>query len=719
MSLSPLTVVKETEVPDYINAIIKFGQLLRFGRSFSGHERNCVYLNTGKQKFANVSHVTGLALDDDGRSICAVDWDHDGDLDFWLANRTAPRLRLMRNELKGSRHLAFLLEGKTCNRNAIGARVSVQLHDDNERRLMRTVRAGSSFLSQSSRWLHFGVGQADRVAKVTVQWPDGSVDVLTDLQTGVNYHLVQGQAATTWSRPQPATALKPSAPVLPKATDSAHVFLASRMPMIHIPINSFDGRTILVGGPSLQPTLINLWASWCSPCVAELKEFSAKQQALEASGLRIIAASVDGIDPNHDTTASDARQMVDKLGITFETGMIDKDTAERLEFYQSWQFIRNVPMPVPTSFLIDRHGQLAAVYRGPLEIDQLIKDVKVLDTREIELRTLAAPLPGQWLVHPLQIDVSAKILTLQERGLVADAVNMFMDYTRLVVKGTGRPPDSEGYGQVLNNMGILMRDAGQTAQAEKLFRQSIKLLPDEVQPHSHLADLLQQAKRLPETLPLLTKLAQLEPAQSKWELAIAMIYEKIGQPQQAVAHHQSALKIEPGLAASHNFLGTYHGSIGDHKLALQQFRLAVAHGPDVHIHQYNLGSALVITNQFVDAAKHLEKSLKLKPQSPRAVYQLARLIATHQDKDLPPASRAVELAEELVKKVTPRQAMPYDVLGMAYARDGQFEKAIQAANQAHQLASSAGQTRLAGEITQRIQSYRANKPYLEKPLPAK
>jgi len=504
VSLSPLTVVKEAEGADYINALIKFDQLLRSGRSYSGHERNCVYLNTGKQKFANVSHVTGMALADDGRSICAVDWDHDGDLDFWLANRTAPRLRLMRNETNGARHLAFLLEGKTCNRNAIGARVSVQLSDDNKRRLMRTVHAGSSFLSQSSRWLHFGVGQTERAAKVTVQWPDGSVDELTDLQTGVNYHLVQGQAPVAWSRPQPAIAIKPSAPVLPKATDSARVFLGGRMPMIHIPITNFDGQTIIVGKPSMQPTLINIWASWCLPCANELKEFSAKQQAIEITGLRIIAASVDGIDPSHETTAADAQQMIHKLGVTFEAGMIDKDTAQRLEFFQNWQFVRNVPMPVPTSFLIDRQGQLAAIYRGPLEVDQLIKDVQALDTPEIELRTVAAPLHGQWLVHPLQIDISDKILKLQKRGLVADAVNMFMDFTRLTINKTGRPPNSESYGRVLNNMGVLMSGADQMAQAEQFFRQSIKLLPDEVLPYRHLADLLLQAGRLPETLPLLT-----------------------------------------------------------------------------------------------------------------------------------------------------------------------------------------------------------------------
>ena len=78
-------------------------QMLNTGRSFSGRERHCVFLNTGDDegeiaRFANVSAVTGLDLPDDGRAVAVVDWDHDGDLDLWISNRNAPRLRLLRTD---------------------------------------------------------------------------------------------------------------------------------------------------------------------------------------------------------------------------------------------------------------------------------------------------------------------------------------------------------------------------------------------------------------------------------------------------------------------------------------------------------------------------------------------------------------------------------------------------------------------------------------------
>ena len=84
--------------------------LLRSGRSLSGHERNCCFLNTGGKWFANVSSATGLDYIDDGRVLALADWDHDGDVDFWIANRSGPQVRYLRNNLSSSANfVAFWL----------------------------------------------------------------------------------------------------------------------------------------------------------------------------------------------------------------------------------------------------------------------------------------------------------------------------------------------------------------------------------------------------------------------------------------------------------------------------------------------------------------------------------------------------------------------------------------------------------------------------------
>ena len=83
-----------------------------------------------------------------------------------------PRLQLLRNVYPGGgAFLAVELRGNgtTSNRDAIGARVNVDLGD---RVVARTLYAGDGFLAQSSKWIHFGLGSAD-TAEVRVQWPDG------------------------------------------------------------------------------------------------------------------------------------------------------------------------------------------------------------------------------------------------------------------------------------------------------------------------------------------------------------------------------------------------------------------------------------------------------------------------------------------------------------------------------------------------------------------
>ena len=152
----------DSEVDEYVASWHATMQLLREGKSFSGRERNCAFLNQGNHKFTTVSAVSGLDFADDGRAIASVDWDHDGDLDLWIQNRTGPRLRFMKNQSRESQpgtdassSVSVLLPGVTCNRDAIGARVEIVSQQSATAPLVQTLRAGDEYLSQSSKGLHF------------------------------------------------------------------------------------------------------------------------------------------------------------------------------------------------------------------------------------------------------------------------------------------------------------------------------------------------------------------------------------------------------------------------------------------------------------------------------------------------------------------------------------------------------------------------------------
>ena len=199
MSRSPRARESRDSFSEYRLAWQAAATLIRSGHSFSGRERNCVFLNCRNDSFANISAVSGLDFKDDGRAIAVTDWDLDGDLDVWLHNRTGPRLRFMRNQtIQGERtaHANFVaigLEGTSSNRDAIGARVELFVEDPQPPKLVQTLAAGDGFLSQSSKWLHFGLGPDRRTMTALVRWPGGDTE---------NSRQLRREIDIGWSREQ-------------------------------------------------------------------------------------------------------------------------------------------------------------------------------------------------------------------------------------------------------------------------------------------------------------------------------------------------------------------------------------------------------------------------------------------------------------------------------------------------------------------------------------
>ena len=109
-----------------------------------------------------------------GRGLAAADYDNDGDVDV-AVNSIGGKLILLENRGARGHWLEVAFE-----QFAPGTVVSVVLPDG--RRLVREVRAGSSYLSSEDPRVHFGLGDAARVATLEVRYPDGAVVRRRDLR---------------------------------------------------------------------------------------------------------------------------------------------------------------------------------------------------------------------------------------------------------------------------------------------------------------------------------------------------------------------------------------------------------------------------------------------------------------------------------------------------------------------------------------------------------
>ncbi len=112
-----------------------------------------------------------------GRGAAFADIDADGDLDVVLTQTGGPPLLLRNEQALGHHWLRVRPVGRRTNRDAIGAWVEVESGGRVQRRQVMPTR---SYLSQVELPVTFGLGPATRVDRLTVFWPDGTAQELSD-----------------------------------------------------------------------------------------------------------------------------------------------------------------------------------------------------------------------------------------------------------------------------------------------------------------------------------------------------------------------------------------------------------------------------------------------------------------------------------------------------------------------------------------------------------
>jgi hypothetical protein len=125
-----------------------------------------------------------------GRGASGADIDGDGDLDLLLTQSGRAPFLLRNEQALGNHWLRLRLTGSGKNREALGARVEVEAGGTKQTQEIVPFR---SYLSQLELPLTFGLGASTRAERVTIHWPDGATQILTDLAADRLHAIEQAQ----------------------------------------------------------------------------------------------------------------------------------------------------------------------------------------------------------------------------------------------------------------------------------------------------------------------------------------------------------------------------------------------------------------------------------------------------------------------------------------------------------------------------------------------
>jgi len=176
------------EVDDWI---LRMKPLIQGGFSLGGFQRDVLFINLGTKRYFEISGISGIDSDTDGRSAIYADFDNDGDLDVFLTTIQGKSNLLFRNNVgQNSSWVRVSLKGTNSGHDAFGTIVRVKYSNGVQTKVKL---GGEGYLSQHDPRLLFGIGADLRVDEIEVIWPSGLKQRFENISAGTHMRITEGQ----------------------------------------------------------------------------------------------------------------------------------------------------------------------------------------------------------------------------------------------------------------------------------------------------------------------------------------------------------------------------------------------------------------------------------------------------------------------------------------------------------------------------------------------
>ena len=676
-------------------------ELVRSDSTWSGFERNVFYVNNREGTFSDVSGIVGLDFIEDSRTFALADFDQDGRVEVLLKNRSAPQVRLLKNiqpELPPA--IAFRLQGKKSNRDAIGASVTVET---DEHRQTLFVQAGSGFLAQHSKELFFGLGDQKNPVRATIHWPSGLAQTLSDLPLN---HRVFVEEGFSPSRVEPFRSVAPNTyetmgararhssagagatgrPItteILERPDTAETWLLVPVAAPDFSAADLSGKLQTLSQLRGKPVLLYFLTAASPRCRQDLFAFQQTHARWTSTGLQLLAIvagesessargaaatgmSAEGTGANSSVTVSDGAATTGAAGMLSHSCLFQCWRATR----NCWAFTnccfalfstrvnsrhthRSPPPPSCSTSRARRKG----VHQGAVitQKDSLVRDSTNIPRTTAERMAKALPFAGVSDNYEFGRNYLAYGSLFFERGYPAPAEEFF----KLALNDDSESAEPH-YG-----LGSVYLQQGKSAEARKSFVRATELRANypgtRAKAWNNLGILAAREGRTDDAIANFQKGLAADPDYSVAIDNLGNAYRQAKQWENAKSAFRRALELDARDAEANYGLGMVFAQLDDAQHAYEFLQKAIAARPDYPEALNNLGIVYLRTDRKDEAEKSFRESMRVSPEFDQSYLNLARLYAIEGD---PQKARAVLL--ELLKK-HPRHPLAEQMLAQTSA----------------------------------------------------
>jgi tetratricopeptide (TPR) repeat protein len=621
-------------------------ELIRADRTWSGYERNVLYLNNGDGTFANVSGAVGMDFIEDSRTFALADFDHDGRMEMVLKNRTAPQLRYLKNiaaQLPPA--MVFRLKGGKSNRDAIGASVTIETSAGSQTRF---VQAGSGFLAQHSKELFFGLGAASGSIRATIRWPSGLEQQFHDLPSNQRMWIEEG-SQNVRSEPFAAQTMRK------EANSSTAELQLEKLPeqvetWLLVPVATNDRPQCGFTLASLQgkPRLVCFGSGDHPHWSVQLEQLEKLYERSPERELQLVVFDVS--ETNDPVTCLPGRGA---SSTAFPVISAPNDTVAVYNLLYGRLFDRHRDMPLPTAFLIDDQGRVVKIYQGTLVADQVAEDLRRIPKTATERLARGLPFPGVTDTYEVGRNYLSFGAAFYDRGYMEQAEAYFQlaqkedptsaeafyglgsvyvelkknsearEYLQRALHARADYPGT--LPNAWNDLGILAAREGKTTEAIGLFQKALQANPDHAVALQNLGIAYRQQKDWGHAEAALTQAVALRPDDPEANYNLGMVYAQRNDTAKAYEYLQKALTARPAYPEALNNLGILYLRTNRAEQAKQSFRDSIRLAPDYDQSYLNLARVYAIEGDKDKAREILEQLLRVHPDHVLAKSELQGL----------------------------------------------------------------------------------------------